>query len=178
MRGDKSLLDLSADVAELPDKTLFVRGRVGVFWHGLLSVELEAEVTVNAEEATDWPFLSRNLKLPEHQVALATLQAGSSKLRPELELLVLELELEWPVETELKDSMSMSTQVAVTVEVVPNILRPLSSFPLGSYKVLGSLVKGLSGVRTTLGGVAKLLLNTLVLALLLLAKLIPNGKIL
>ena len=30
------------------------------------------------------------------------------------------------------DCMSMSIQVAVTVDVVPNMLKPLSSLPLGS----------------------------------------------
>ena len=49
------------------------------------------------------------------------------------------------------DCISMSMQVAVTVDVVPNMLKPLSSLPLGSYSVLGSLEYGDSGVKTTLG---------------------------
>ena len=36
----------------------------------------------------------------------------------------------------LNDCISMSIHVAEMVEVVPNMLKPLSSFPLGSYNVL------------------------------------------
>ena len=47
----------------------------------------------------------------------------------------------------------MSIHVAEMVEVVPNMLKPLSSFefPFGSYNVLEIFECGLSGVRTTLG---------------------------
>ena len=40
------------------------------------------------------------------------------------------------VELLLNDCISMSIHVAEMVEVVPNMLKPLSSFPLGSYNVL------------------------------------------
>ena len=36
----------------------------------------------------------------------------------------------------LNDCISISIHVAEMVEVVPNMLKPLSSFPLGSYNVL------------------------------------------
>lgn len=94
---------------------------------------------VNAVEATtDWPFMSKILRLLLDKTALETLKAGSVEDPEEPS------ELE---DLEDNDSMSMSTQVAVKVEVVPKRLRPLSS---GSYNVVGGIF-GLSGVRTTLG---------------------------
>jgi hypothetical protein len=51
-----------------------------------------------------------------------------------------------------KDCMSMSMQVAVKVEAVPQMLRPLSLLlPFGSYNVLDIFECGDSGVNTTLG---------------------------
>ena len=111
------------------------------------------ECLVNAVEATDWPLSSRKRKLPRHQLALATLQTGSSieeEDDDDTEEHVDDELLEDPDEVD-KDCISMSMQVAVTVDVVPNILNPLSSFPLGSYSVLGNLEYGDSGVKTTLG---------------------------
>ena len=81
-------------------------------------VEEDIVMLVNAVEATLWPLWSKNLKFPEHQVALATLQTGSSKDKCELEQELEQEELSDEL-SELTDCISMSTQVAVNVEVVP-----------------------------------------------------------
>ena len=118
----------------------------------------------NAVEATDCPLSSKKRKFPRHHIALATLHTGSSN--DDLDDLLDELDDESAEEEEdsaeadsdvedsdNKDSISISTQVAVNVEAVPNMLKPLSSFPLGSYNVFEPNFEsyGLSGVKTTLG---------------------------
>ena len=117
----------------------------------------------NAVEATDWPLSSKKRKLPRHHIALATLHTGSSnddldelldELEEDDESAEEEEEADSDVEdSDNKDSISISTQVAVNVEAVPNMLKPLSSFPLGSYNVFEPNFEsyGLSGVKTTLG---------------------------
>ena len=100
--------------------------------------ELDLVTLVNAVEATSWPRLSKNRKLLRQKVARETEHMGSS---------LEELE----VDMEDKDSKSRSSSVASIVEVVPYMLRPESSFPLGSYSVRCILEWGDSGVKTTLG---------------------------